>query len=161
MWDMYAAYVTDPETSKIIGKLAFMPFPGVDESLTAALDGHEFLGIPKNVQNLDAAVAYIKYVASKENTMKRSLEEFVDPVYAEQWEDPEIRAALPFLEVVEFVRDFEVDQFPPVKNSMELDAFAGAEMHRALLGEISIEEALKNIQAKADTFETVEGITGP
>ncbi|MCL4416024.1 MAG: extracellular solute-binding protein [Actinobacteria bacterium] len=161
MWDMYVSYVVDPESSKIIGKLDFMPFPGIEKEFTAAMDGHEFLAIPKNAKNVDAAVAYIKYVASKENTGKRSLEEFVDPVYEEQWNDPEVQKALPFLDVVQFVSNFEVDQFPPVKSSQELDTFAGAQMMRAILGDIGIEEALKIIQEKADTFETVEGMTGP
>lgn len=156
MWDMYSAYLNDPANSKIIGKIGWMAFPGIDANKSAALNGHGIIGIPSSAKNVDAAVAFIKFVASKENTKRRSLEEFTNPVYVEQYSDPEIMKAIPYATVLSEVMKFDIDQFPPIKNSFDLNATTGQEIQKMLTSGQSIDDTLKNIQAKAQSMQSIK-----
>jgi len=151
MWEMYAGFLTD-EQFKNTGYFAF---PGREKGMTGTLDGHEYLMIPKSAENPELAAEYIRYVASYENTKTRSIVDKCIPVYSAQFEDQEIIDALPYLPVIDLVKKNLADQFPPITTTYELRLECAKQIHPALLGEISIKEAVEGLQAFADAQEAV------
>jgi len=151
MWEMYAGFLTE-EQFKNTGYFAF---PGRGKGMTGTLDGHEYLLIPKSAENPELAAEYIKYIASYENTKARSIVDKSIPVYTAQFEDQEIIDALPYLPVIDLVKKNLADQFPPITTTYELRLETATQVHPALLGEVSVKEALAALQAFADAQEAV------
>jgi multiple sugar transport system substrate-binding protein len=151
MWEMYAGFLTD----EAFENTGYFAFPGKEKGMTGTLDGHEYLMIPKSAENPELAAAYIKYVTSYENTKLRSIVDKSIPVYTAQFSDQEIIDALPYLPVIDLVKKNLADQFPPVTTTYELRLETATQIHPALLGEISAEEACAALQAFADAQTAV------
>ena len=151
MWEMYAGFLTE----KQFNNTGYFAFPGREAGMTGTLDGHEYLLIPKSAENPELAAEYIKYVASYENTKTRSIVDKCIPVYSEQFDDPEVIEALPYLPVIDLVKKNLADQFPPITSTYELRLETANQIHPALLGEKSIDEALKGLQEFADAQQAV------
>ncbi len=151
MWEMYAGFLTEEQ----FANTGYFAFPGREKGMTGTLDGHEYLIIPKSAQNPELAAEYIKYIASYENTKTRSIIDKCIPVYSAQFNDQEIIDALPYLPVIDLVKKNLADQFPPIKSTYELRIESATQIHPALLGEVSVEEACAALQAFADVQESV------
>jgi ABC-type glycerol-3-phosphate transport system substrate-binding protein len=151
MWEMYAGFLTEEQ----FNNTGYFAFPGREKGMTGTLDGHEYLMIPKSAENPELAVEYIRYVASYENTKTRSIVDKCIPVYSEQFNDQEIIDALPYLPVIDLVKKNLADQFPPITTTYELRLECAKQIHPAILGEISIEEAVRGLQEFADAQEAV------
>ena len=151
MWEMYAGYLTDEQFENT----GYFAFPGMEAGMTGTLDGHEYLLIPKSAENPELAAEYIRYVASYENTKLRSIVDKSIPVYSAQFNDQEIIDALPYLPVIDLVKKNLADQFPPITTTYELRHEAAKQIHPALLGEISVKEAVEGLQEFADDQEAV------
>jgi ABC-type glycerol-3-phosphate transport system substrate-binding protein len=151
MWEMYAGFLTE----EAFNNTGYFAFPGMEAGMTGTLDGHEYLMIPKSAENPELAAEYIKYIASYENTKQRSLVDKSIPVYTAQFSDQDIIDALPYLPVIDLVKKNLADQFPPVTTTYELRLETATQIHPALLGEITAEEAAAGLQAFADTQEAV------
>ncbi len=151
MWEMYAGFLADEQYENT----GYFAFPGRERGMTGTLDGHEYLLIPKSAENPELAAEYIKYVATYENTKKRSIVDKCIPVYSEQFKDQEVIDALPFLPVIDLVKKNLADQFPPITTTYELRLESATQVHPALLGEVPIEEALARLQAFAQAQESV------
>jgi ABC-type glycerol-3-phosphate transport system substrate-binding protein len=151
MWEMYAGFLTD----EAFENTGYFAFPGMKAGMTGTLDGHEYLMIPKSAENPELAAEYIRYVATYENTKQRSIVDKSIPVYTAQFKDQEIIDALPYLPVIDLVKKNLADQFPPITTTYELRLETATQIHPALLGEISIEEAVAGLQAFADAQEAV------
>jgi len=156
MWDMYSAYLDEA----VVDKTGFFAFPGKEKGTYAGTAGHEILGIPSSSSNIEAAKAYIKYACSYENTKMRALVDGASPLYEEDWENPEIISAMPWLVEVEKAKAFETPRVFPVENCNELLIYTMSKIHEVLLGTITTEECLEDIQAYADTFETLDTALG-
>jgi len=146
MWEMYAGFLTD----EAFENTGYFAFPGKEKGMTGTLDGHEYLMIPKSAENPELAAEYIKYVTSYEFTKQRSIVDKSIPVYTAQFSDQEIIDALPYLPVIDLVKKNLADQFPPITTTYELRLETATQIHPALLGEISAEEACAGLQAFAD-----------
>ncbi len=151
MWEMYAGYLTDEQFENT----GYFAFPGMKKGMTGTLDGHEYLMIPKSAENPELAAEYIRYITSYENTKARSIVDKSIPVYAAQFKDQEIIDALPYLPVIDLVKKNLADQFPPITSTYELRLETATQIHPALLGEISVEEAVAGLQAFSDAQEAV------
>ena len=152
MWEMYAGFLTEEQYENT----GYFAFPGREKGMTGTLDGHEYLMIPKSAENPELAAEYIKYVATYENTKTRAIVDKCIAVYTDQFSDPEVIDGLPFLPVIELVKGNLADQFPPIKSSYELRLECATQIHPALLGEVSAEEACAGLQEFADAQEAVE-----
>lgn len=152
MWEMYAGFLTEEQYENT----GYFAFPGREKGMTGTLDGHEYLMIPKSAENPELAAEYIKYVATYENTKTRAIVDKCIAVYTDQFSDPEVIDGLPFLSVIELVKGNLADQFPPIKSSYELRLECATQIHPALLGEVSAEEACAGLQEFADAQEAVE-----
>jgi len=151
MWEMYAGFLTEEQ----FNNTGYFAFPGREKGMTGTLDGHEYLMIPKSAENPELAAEYIRFVASYENTKTRSIVDKCIPVYSDQFNDQEIIDALPYLPVIDLVKKNLADQFPPITTTYELRLETAKQIHPALLGEISIEEAVRGLQEFADAQEAV------
>ena len=151
MWEMYAGFLTD----EAFENTGYFAFPGMEAGMTGTLDGHEYLMIPKSAENPELAAEYIRYIATYENTKQRSIVDKSIPVYSAQFNDQEIIDALPYLPVIDLVKKNLADQFPPITTTYELRHETAKQIHPALLGEISIKEAVAGLQAFADEQEAV------
>lgn len=151
MWEMYAGFLTD----EAFENTGYFAFPGMKAGMTGTLDGHEYLMIPKSAENPELAAEYIRYVATYENTKTRAIVDKCIPVYTAQFEDQEIIDALPFLPVIDLVKKNLADQFPPITTTYELRLECAKQIHPALLGEVSIKEAVAGLQAFSDAQEAV------
>jgi ABC-type glycerol-3-phosphate transport system substrate-binding protein len=151
MWEMYAGFLTEEQYENT----GYFAFPGREKGMTGTLDGHEYLLIPKSAENPELAAEYIRYVATYENTKKRSIVDKCIPVYSEQFNDPEVIEALPFLPVIDLVKKNLADQFPPITTTYELRLESATQVHPALLGEVPIEEALARLQEFAQAQKAV------
>ncbi|MBC8389920.1 MAG: extracellular solute-binding protein [Actinobacteria bacterium] len=152
MWEMYAGFLTEEQYENT----GYFAFPGREKGMTGTLDGHEYLMIPKSAENPELAAEYIKYVATYENTKTRAIVDKCIAVYTDQFSDPEVIDGLPFLPVIELVKGNLADQFPPIKSTYELRLECATQIHPALLGEVSAEEACAGLQEFADAQEAVE-----
>jgi ABC-type glycerol-3-phosphate transport system substrate-binding protein len=151
MWEMYAGFLTD----EAFENTGYFAFPGKEKGMTGTLDGHEYLMIPKSAENPELAAEYIKYVTSYEFTKQRSIVDKSIPVYTAQFSDQEIIDALPYLPVIDLVKKNLADQFPPITTTYELRLETATQIHPALLGEVSAEEACAALQAFADAQQSV------
>jgi ABC-type glycerol-3-phosphate transport system substrate-binding protein len=151
MWEMYSGFLTDEQFENT----GYFAFPGRKKGMTGTLDGHEYLLIPKSAENPELAAEYIRYIASYENTKKRSIIDKSIPVYSAQFKDKEVIDALPYLPVIDLVKKNLADQFPPITSTYELRLESAKWVHPALLGEMPIEEALAGLQAFANVQESV------
>jgi len=151
MWEMYAGFLTKEQ----FANTGYFAFPGREKGMTGTLDGHEYLMIPKSAKNPELAAEYIKYIASYENTKLRSMVGKSIPVYTDQFKDQEIMDALPFLSVIDLVKKNLADQFPPITTTYELRLETATQIHPALLGEKTVEEACAGLQTFADAQKSV------
>ena len=147
MWEMYAGFLTD----EAFENTGYFAFPGKEKGMTGTLDGHEYLMIPKSAENPELAAEYIKYVTTYEFTKQRSIVDKSIPVYTAQFSDQEIIDALPYLPVIDLVKKNLADQFPPITTTYELRLETATQIHPALLGEVSAEEACAALQAVSTT----------
>jgi ABC-type glycerol-3-phosphate transport system substrate-binding protein len=152
MWEMYAGFLSD----EAYANTGYFAFPGREKGMTGTLDGHEYLMIPKSAPNPELAAEYIKFIASYENTKTRSIVDKSIAVYTDQFTDPEVMEALPFLSVIDMVKGNLADQFPPIKGSYELRIETATQIHPALLGETPVEDACAALQAYADVQTPVK-----
>ncbi|MCG9479697.1 MAG: ABC transporter substrate-binding protein [Actinomycetia bacterium] len=151
MWEMYSGFLTEEQ----FNNTGYFAFPGREQGMTGTLDGHEYLLIPESAENPELAAEYIRFIATYENTKTRSLVDKSMPVYSEQYDDPEIAEALPYLDVIEMVKGNLADQFPPVESTYELRIETANRIHPALLGEMSAEDACAALQEFADQLTPV------
>jgi multiple sugar transport system substrate-binding protein len=152
MWEMYAGFLSD----EAYANTGYFAFPGREKGMTGTLDGHEYLMIPKSAPNPELAAEYIKFIASYENTKTRSIVDKSIAVYTDQFTDPEVMEALPFLPVIDMVKGNLADQFPPIKGTYELRIETATQIHKALLGESTAEAACAALQAYADLQTPVQ-----
>ena len=94
-WDMMQLAFNDPEQSPYAGKIFAAPMPGIREGVNGSIEGHVFMAIPTPSLHKEAARKFIKYITSVENVRRRAIEQGMSPVYAELFEDPEVKKALP------------------------------------------------------------------
>ncbi|MBM3713403.1 MAG: extracellular solute-binding protein, partial [Actinobacteria bacterium] len=151
MFEMYTSYLEQ----EMRDKTGYFAFPGKEEGMSASIVGHEFLGIPTYSKNQDAAKAYIKYVCSHEVMKFRTLSDYVAPLYKVDYDDSEIKETIPFIDALNLAANNAVISMrPPVLGGQEINEMLLTKVHEAILGEKTVEEALSEAQAEADTFET-------
>ncbi|MDO4344069.1 MAG: sugar ABC transporter substrate-binding protein [Eubacteriales bacterium] len=148
---MYAAS-NDPEQSQIVGEVKVAPYSVTSsEDTNVVLTVPEAFAIPKNSQHKEAAWEFIRYMSSKEFDKEKALELGTLPVYEEGFEDPDILEKYPhFTELgkqnayAKGIDDFTwYDEYSNVFQS---------ELQRMLLGEITAQECVTNIQEQCAEF---------
>jgi ABC-type glycerol-3-phosphate transport system substrate-binding protein len=77
------------------GGAAVVPSPGSRQGLGGSTERHRFLSIPSAARNRADARAFVRFIASPEESRRRALEDGVSPVFRDLYDDPETRMSLP------------------------------------------------------------------
>lgn len=143
----------DPEQSQVSGEIKAAPYTITSSKDTnVVLTVPEAYAIPKNSQHKEAAWEFIKYMASVEFDKVKAVELGALPVYEAVFEEEEVLEAHPeFAEMstqVEFARGLDdftwYDEYSNVFQS---------ELQNLLLGNITAEQCVENIQKQCAQYE--------
>jgi ABC-type glycerol-3-phosphate transport system substrate-binding protein len=137
---MFAGF-EDPESSKVVGKVAITPNPG------GGLNGAWGWAIPKSSPNKEAAWKFLKWVESYEIAKKRALLGGA-PTQTKIFVDPEVVAARSYYPILGKILA-GAQQFPVFTYTTQLVEEMGRELNLAATGEKDVEEAL---DAAAEAF---------
>jgi multiple sugar transport system substrate-binding protein len=146
LWAAFMESVNDPEQSKVAGNVAFAPLPrrrGMEAS-GGLLGGHG-ISIPKYSEHKEAALKFIEWVMSKEyqdeNAMRGATggrySSFKKAASKYPWMSPYADA---LLTGQPWTRKIFPDYFTVHHTDMS------EELQKALVGELTVREALENVQ---------------
>lgn len=143
----------DPEQSQVAGEIKAAPYTITNSKDTnVVLTVPEAYAIPKNSQHKEAAWEFIKYMASVEFDKVKAVELGALPVYESVFEEEEVLNAHPeFAEMstqVEYARGLDdftwYDEYSNIFQS---------ELQSLLLGNITAEQCVENIQKQCAQYE--------
>lgn len=146
------AYVKDPSVSKVDGQIKVGLVPGVKAGMSAALTLPEAYAIPSKSKHKDAAWKFINFMTSKETNKVLAQEIGVLPIWVDLYTDPELTAKYPFW------ADFQA-QLKTARGLSKLTWYGDfvdistAEVHKALAGEQTAQQALDNTAKGLSQFE--------
>jgi ABC-type glycerol-3-phosphate transport system substrate-binding protein len=140
-------YLMDEKHSTVHDRVAFMPLPG------GGLQGGWAWAIPVSSPNPDAAWEYIKWVERPENQKRRAMGGGM-PSAKWVYEDEEFLQKYPYQKGAGDM--IAIDKaFPIISQSTRMIEIIGEFSSSALIGEISIEEAVE--EASKDLNEIIKG----
>ncbi len=146
------AYANDPSISNVVDQIKVGIVPGVREGQSAALTLPEAYAIPVNSQHKEEAWKFIEFMTSKETNMVLAREIGLLPIWVDLYTDPELTSLYPHW------ADFS-KQLATARGLSTLTWYgdfvdvATAEVHRALAGEQTAQQALDAIAAGLAEFE--------
>lgn len=150
-----AYQVEDPASSTIVGKTGYFNVPDGPAGGSGAIAGWS-LGIPSDSEYKDAAYAFIMYMSSKEKAKEYNLKGGI-PCRTSVFEDPEINAAHPlnqsvFAAISDAGRlvDRGVTYNYASPNVLSFMKIIGDQINRAMVGEITAEQAAQNAQTSIE-----------
>lgn len=92
-WPAWISSFSDPQKSKVIGKMEFTTLPGAQKPGQAEI-GNWLIAIPRDSQNAEAAIDFLLWATSAEQ-MKRSAQRGNPPTRKSLFQDPELVAKNP------------------------------------------------------------------
>lgn len=148
------AYANDPEISSVVDEVKVGLVPGAEPDLSATLTLPEAYAIPVNSEHKEAAWKFIEYMTSPESNKKLAEEIGLLPIWTDLYTDPELTALYPFW------ADFAA-QLGTARGLSTLTWYGDfvdvstAEIHKALTGGQSAQEALDAMAKNLAEFECV------
>ena len=133
-------------SSKVVGKFAVAPLPGLDGTGKSSLGGHN-LAISKFGKNKGSALAFIQFLTSESEEKLHLQKTSEAPVYSDLYDDPELLKQFPYLPILkQSVNDAiarpRVVRYGDATTAIQEDAYA------ALTGAKTTDDALKDLQDK-------------
>jgi len=147
-------YTEDPTISNVVGQVEIGLVPTTATGSSAALTLPEAYAIPVNSQHKEAAWKFIEYMTSKETNVKLAKDIGILPIWVDLFGDPELTALYPFW------ADFQ-EQLSTAKGLSVITWYndfvdiTNAELHKALSGRQTAQEALDNAAAQLEQFNCV------
>jgi len=148
------AYANDPEISSVVDEVAVGLVPGAEAGQSATLTLPEAFAIPANSEHKEAAWKFIEYMTSTDSNKQLAKEIGLLPIWADLYTDPELTELYPFW------ADFSA-QLDTARGLSTLTWYGDfvdvstAEVHKALTGGQSAQEALDATAAGLAEFECV------
>jgi multiple sugar transport system substrate-binding protein len=148
------AYTKDPTISKVDGQIKIGLVPGVEAGKGAALTLPEAYAIPANSKNKEAAWKFIEFMTSKDTNKLLAQEIGVLPIWVDLYSDPDLTAIYPFW------ADFQ-NQLTSARGLSKLTWYSDlvdistAELHKALSGAQTAQEALDNMASQLSDYNCV------
>lgn len=138
----------DDGSSKVAGKFAVAPLPGLNGPGVSSLGGHA-LGISSFSKHKASALEFIKFYTSKENSQKYLELASQAPVYTSIYDDPALQKKFPYLPVL---KESILTAVPRPKVVRYGDATLAIQdaAYGALTGDMTTEEALQQLQTKLE-----------
>lgn len=146
------AYTQDPNISKVAGQIKVGLVPGATPDLSATLTLPEAYAIPANSKHKEAAWKFIQFMTSRETNKILAQEIGLLPIWTDLYTDPDLLAKYPFW------ADFQA-QLSTARGLSKLTWYGDfvdvtiAEVHKALAGEQTAQQALDNMAKGLAQFE--------
>jgi multiple sugar transport system substrate-binding protein len=137
-------------SSKVNGKFAVAPLPGLSGPGKSSLGGHN-LAISKFAKNKGSAIAFIQFLTSESEEKLHLQKTSEAPVYASLYDDPELIKQFPYLPTLKESVNGAVAR-PRVVKYGEATTAIQEEAYNALNGTKTSEQALKDLQTKLTTI---------
>lgn len=152
-WPAGWAVINSPD-SKVQSQVGAMPIPSLhDKTISPGTYGGWQYMISKNSKHKTAAVKFLKFITS-DTEQKRSFAAYSYlPSKRQLYYDSEILAKVPFaIELAEYFN--QAKPRPRVANYDEVTLILQSEVHKALVGDQSPEEAVVNISDRLSELNT-------
>jgi multiple sugar transport system substrate-binding protein len=146
----YAKANATDGSSKVAGKFAVAPLPGLTGPGKATLGGHN-LAISKFAKNKGSALEFIKFLTSESEEKLHLQKTSEAPVYASLYDDAELVKQFPYLPTLKEAVNSAVPRPKVVKYGDATTAIQEA-AYAALTGTKSSDEALKELQTKLSSI---------
>ena len=148
------AYANDPDISNIVDEVKIALVPGAEPGLSATLTLPEAYAIPANSEHKEAAWKFIEYMTSVETNKKLAEEIGLLPIWVDLYTDPDLTELYPFW--ADFSAQLETARgLSTITWYGDLMDVGLAEIHKALLGEQTAQEALDNMATGLAEYECV------
>jgi len=144
----YAKASATDGSSKVAGKFAVAPLPGLTEAGSSSLGGHN-LAVSKYTKNKKTARDFIKFYSSEE-TQKFNLEKAsLAPTYSSLYDDTSLQKTYPYLPVLKASIEKAVPR-PKVVKYGDVTAAIQDQAYAALQGQKTPDQALSDLQTKLE-----------
>lgn len=144
----YAWNSAQQADSPIRGRVGMAPLPAGEGGQSAATLGGWQLGVSKHSRHTERAVDLLLFLTGEENQRQRALESGYNPSIPALYEDAELLAAFPqFTELVEIFQGGVARPATATGRGYPLvSRIIQRNVHRALSGEVTAEDALQQMQ---------------
>jgi multiple sugar transport system substrate-binding protein len=144
----YQYGLANGEDSKVAGKFAVAPLPGMDGPGASSLGGHA-MGISTYSKNKKTALEFIKFFTSLENNREFLELGSLAPIYTSLYDDPALQKKFPYLPVL---KESILNAIPRPKVVRYGDATLAIQdaAYGAMSGDMTTEEALQQLQTKLE-----------
>lgn len=148
------SYTTDTTISNVSGQIKIGLVPSTATGSSAALTLPEAYAIPTGSQHKEAAWKFIQYMTSKETDKKLAQEIGILPIWVDLFSDPDLTSLYPFW------ADFQA-QLSTARGLSKITWYSdfvdisNAELHKALGGEQTAQQALDNTASQLSSFNCV------
>ena len=148
-------YADDPSISSVAGQVKVALVPGAEAGQSAALTLPEAYAIPANSEHKEAAWKFIEFMTNQETNKKLAKEIGVLPIWVNLYTEAELTALYPYW------ADFSA-QLATARGLSTITWYGDfvdvstAEVHKALTGGQSAQEALDAMAAGLSQFECVQ-----
>jgi multiple sugar transport system substrate-binding protein len=133
------------EKSKVAGKFAVAPLPGLNGPGSSSLGGHN-LALSSYAKNKATALDFMKFFSSEESATTFLKDASLAPPYAKLYDDPSLIKQYPYLPVLKQSILRAVPR-PRVVNYGDVTSAIQQEAYAALTGSKSSAQALKDLQS--------------
>ena len=158
-WSVRTPGFYDPAKSQIADKIGTSMFPHVEGAQGTPPLGGWVMGISANSLQKDLAWDYIKWFTSKD-VHKQFVLLGGPPSRMSAINDPEIRQKMPWVETIgETVGHVYADCRPRIPESFEIIDTVGFQFSRALQNQVSVDEALGELQTSISDLMVKGGYT--
>lgn len=144
----YGLANADDGSSKVNGKFAVAPLPGLDGPGSSSLGGHA-MGISTYSKNKKTALEFVKFFTNEENNREFLELGSLAPIYTSLYDDKALQDKFPYLPVL---KESILNAIPRPKVVRYGDATLAIQeaAYAALDGSMSTEDALQQLQTKLE-----------
>lgn len=146
-WTYMYNMANDKNESSVVGKVGIAPIPGTEGNNGMSVNGGMGLSVTSGSKHVDESWKYIEYLSSKETQKKYAKNAL--PIWKSLYNDKAVVDTNPAVVEASKVQYENLENRPRVPWYGELSTELQVAVQKALLGDISPEEALKSVQEKA------------
>ncbi|WP_439528421.1 extracellular solute-binding protein [Pannonibacter sp.] len=140
-WTYMNAMANDPAESKVAGKVKVTSAPGVNgKSVASGVNGSMGLGIPSNSPHADEAWKYIAHLTDQ--SVQETYSKLSLPIWKASYDNPKVAEGQEDLITAAKQSIAVMYPRPLVPSYTEVSDILQKNLHKALLGEASVDEAL-------------------
>ncbi len=150
-WEGMYPDLNDPSKSKVMNKTDVGLMPGNGDVESAAVTGSEGISLMRDSKHKQAALQFLKWMSTKQFQLPMFEQDGMYPTLEGLYDDPDLKAADKTKTVDKIMKQYQYGQNRPnAPGYVEWADILSAEIHEALLGKKSPEDALntaaKNIE---------------